>query len=160
MLKKIVLGAGLIAATAFSSLSSAQTVLRFSNWLPPTHPITTQILQHWAADIEKNSDGRIKIQFLPALGKPPAHFDLVRDGVVELSGRIRAGSQITLRGIFSKTFSKDRVWPIVPDSLAADSRLAGLEITQLLMENGWVALAIGPERPKPSVAERTRTATK
>lgn len=90
MLKKIVLGAGLIAATAFSSLSSAQTVLRFSNWLPPTHPITTQILQPWAADIEKNSDGRIKIQFLPALGKPPAHFDLVRDGVADMALSVHA----------------------------------------------------------------------
>ncbi|MFA7625085.1 MAG: TRAP transporter substrate-binding protein, partial [Pusillimonas sp.] len=74
----------------FSSLSSAQTVLRFSNWLPPTHPITTQILQPWAADIEKNSDGRIKIQFLPALGKPPAHFDLVRDGVADMALSVHA----------------------------------------------------------------------
>ena len=104
------------------------------------------------------TDFRVRAYYRPVVTERSAH--LVRDGVVELSGRIRAGSQITLRGIFSKTFSKDRVWPIVPDSLAADSRLAGLEITQLLMENGWVALAIGPERPKPSVAERTRTATK
>ncbi len=104
------------------------------------------------------TDFRVRAYYRPVVTERSAH--LVRDGVVELSGRIRAGSQITLRGIFSKTFSKDRVWPIVPDSLAADSRLAGLEITQLLMENGWVGLAIGPERAKPSVAERTRTATK
>lgn len=70
---------GLIAATAFSSLSSAQTVLRFSNWLPPTHPITTQILQPWAADIEKNSDGRIKIQFTSA----SEAYEMLSRGVVD-----------------------------------------------------------------------------
>jgi hypothetical protein len=104
------------------------------------------------------TDFRVRANYCPVVTERSAH--LVRDGVVELSGRIRAGSQIALRGIFSKTFSKDRVWPIVPENLAADSRLAGLEITQLRMENGWIALAVGPERAKPSVAERTRTATK
>src|SRR5690606_19609007 len=90
MLKKVLLGAGLIAATAFSSLSSAQTVLRFSNWLPPTHPITTQILQPWAANIENATEGRVKVQFLPALGRPPAHFDLVRNGVADMALSVQA----------------------------------------------------------------------
>ena len=90
MLKKLLLGAGLIAAATFSSLASAQTVLRFSNWLPPTHPITTQILQPWAANIEKATEGRVKVQFLPALGRPPAHFDLVRDGVADMALSVHA----------------------------------------------------------------------
>lgn len=90
MLKKLFLSAGLIAAAVFPSLASAQTVLRFSNWLPPTHPITTQILQPWAANIEQATDGRVKIQFLPALGRPPAHFDLVRDGVADMALSVHA----------------------------------------------------------------------
>ncbi len=90
MLKKLLLGAGLVAAATFSSMASAQTVLRFSNWLPPTHPITTQILQPWAANIEQATDGRVKIQFLPALGRPPAHFDLVRDGVADMALSVHA----------------------------------------------------------------------
>ncbi|MCB5364276.1 TRAP transporter substrate-binding protein [Pusillimonas sp. CC-YST705] len=90
MLKKMLISAGLIAAATFSSLASAQTVLRFSNWLPPTHPITTQILQPWAAQIEDTTAGRVKVQFLPALGRPPAHFDLVRDGVADMALSVHA----------------------------------------------------------------------
>ncbi|HBT31377.1 MAG TPA: ABC transporter substrate-binding protein [Pusillimonas sp.] len=90
MFRKVLFTAGLLAATSFSSTSIAQTVLRFSNWLPPTHPITTEILQPWAANIKEQTDGRVEIQFLPALGKPPAHFDLVRDGVADMALSVQA----------------------------------------------------------------------
>ncbi|HCN71391.1 MAG TPA: ABC transporter substrate-binding protein, partial [Pusillimonas sp.] len=56
MFRKVLFTAGLLAATSFSSTSIAQTVLRFSNWLPPTHPITTEILQPWAANIKEQTD--------------------------------------------------------------------------------------------------------
>ena len=104
MLKKIVMSAGLIAATTLSSLVSAQTVLRFSNWLPPTHPITTQILQPWAAEIEKTTEGRLKIQFLPALGKPPAHFDLVKDGVADMALSVHAYTADRFPSAYGMTF--------------------------------------------------------
>ncbi len=84
--------------------------------------------------------------------------ELARDGVVRLSGRLKAGSQIALRGIFSKTFPKDRTWPVVPPQLAEDPRLAGLAVTQLEVRDGWIALALGPQRPRPAVAARPRTA--
>lgn len=90
MLRKLLISAGLIAAASFSSASLAQTVYRFSNWLPPTHPITTEILKPWAANVEKATEGRVKIQFIPALGKPPAHFDLVRDGVADMALSVHA----------------------------------------------------------------------
>lgn len=90
MLQKLLISAGLIAATTLSSAVTAQTVLRFSNWLPPTHPITTEILKPWAANIEKATEGRVEIQFIPALGKPPAHFDLVRNGVADMALSVHA----------------------------------------------------------------------
>jgi hypothetical protein len=77
---------------------------------------------------------------------------MTRDGVVELIGRLRTGSQIALRGIFSKVFAKDVVWPIVPDTMTADPRLQGLEVTQLNIDNGWFGLAVGPERIQPAMA--------
>lgn len=104
------------------------------------------------------TDFRVCAYYRPEVSERSAH--LVRDGVVELQGRLRAGSQIALRGIFSKTFSKEQVWPIVPEDLAADPRMKGLEITQFSVDNGWVGLAIGPERAKPSVAERARAVPK
>ena len=66
--------------TALGSIAfatQAQTVWRFSNWLPPTHHVVTEMIQPWAADVEKATEGRVKLQVLPALGGPPTHLDLV-----------------------------------------------------------------------------------
>lgn len=77
-----------LAAAAVSLMAApvqAETVLRVSNWLPPTHPITTDIIQVWADNVEKATEGRVKVQIIPALGKPEAHFDLVRKGVADVA---------------------------------------------------------------------------
>ena len=65
--------------------ASAQTVLRFSNWVPPTHPLTVEVFNVWAQKVEEASKGRVKIQFVSALGNPPSHFDLVKDGVADVA---------------------------------------------------------------------------
>src|SRR5690606_32124255 len=44
----------------------------------------------WAANVTEATEGRVKIQFLPALGRPPAHFDLVRDGVADAALSVHA----------------------------------------------------------------------
>ncbi len=73
-----------------ASFASAQTVLRYSNWLPPTHHVVTEMVQPWAADVEKATEGRVKIQVLPALGAPPAHYDLVKNGVADIAFTVHA----------------------------------------------------------------------
>jgi TRAP-type C4-dicarboxylate transport system substrate-binding protein len=65
--------------------ASAQTVWRFSNWVPPTHPLTVEVFYVWAKQVEAATKGHVKIQFVSALGKPPAHFDLVKDGVADVA---------------------------------------------------------------------------
>ena len=65
--------------------ASAQTVLRFSNWVPPTHPLTVEVFNVWAKQVEAATKGRVKIQFVSALGNPPSHFDLVKDGVADVA---------------------------------------------------------------------------
>jgi TRAP-type C4-dicarboxylate transport system substrate-binding protein len=62
----------------------AQTHLRFSNWVPPSHPLTPEVLEQWGKNVEQASEGRVVIDFVSALGKPPAHFDLVKNGVADL----------------------------------------------------------------------------
>jgi TRAP-type C4-dicarboxylate transport system substrate-binding protein len=86
------LGAALaLGLSALISLEAqAQTVLRFSNWLPPTHHVITEMIQPWAADVEKATEGRVKIQVLPQLGAPPAHFDLVKNGVADIAFSVHA----------------------------------------------------------------------
>jgi len=77
------------ALSMFAALSSAavraEEVLNMSNWLPPTHPITTEIIKPWIDSVREKSGGRLVIRMLPkALGAPPAHFPLARDGVADV----------------------------------------------------------------------------
>jgi hypothetical protein len=69
---------------------------------------------------------------------------LVRDGVIQLIAPMNYRSQIALRGIFSKTFPKDRRLDALPQQLATDPRMGGLTVTQLTIEDGWIGLALGP----------------
>jgi TRAP-type C4-dicarboxylate transport system substrate-binding protein len=40
-------------------------VLRFSHWVPPTHPMHAAALS-WAESIDKASNGSIKVRIFPA----------------------------------------------------------------------------------------------
>jgi len=70
---------------------------------------------------------------------------LERDGTIELGGQYQGRPEVALRGIFSKVLSRERKVELVPRSVVDDSRLAGLQVTQLLMDDGWIALSIGPK---------------
>lgn len=65
--------------------SADDVTLRFSNWLPPTQPIITRMVEPWAADVKKATEGRVKVLILPALGAAPAHFDLVQNGIADIA---------------------------------------------------------------------------
>lgn len=70
-----------------------------------------------------------------------------RDGVVQLIGpHLKFRDQIALRGVFSKTFSKNRSWDLLPQWFAEHPKIADLEVTQLKIADGWLALAVGPAR--------------
>ena len=81
---RVSLGFGLAARLA-GAPASAQTVWRFSNWVPPTHPLTVEVFNVWAKNVETATKGRVKITFVSALGNPPSHFDLVKDGVADVA---------------------------------------------------------------------------
>jgi TRAP-type C4-dicarboxylate transport system substrate-binding protein len=75
-----------VVAGAFAAPSQAQTTtLTFSTWVPPTHHLSVW-QRNWAADLEKATAGRIKVQELPkAPAAPPGTFDAVKDGLVDFS---------------------------------------------------------------------------
>jgi hypothetical protein len=81
--------------------------------------------------------------------------NLVRDGNIELSGeRLRLGDQIALRGIFAKVLSRNRQLSLVNKQLLSRPELADLQVTQFVIQDGWIGVAIGPKsdnlRPAPS----------
>ena len=64
--------------------ASAQTVWKFSTWVPPTHPIVELVWKPWMAQVEKATQGRVRIEMIPPLGTPQAHYDLVRNGIADV----------------------------------------------------------------------------
>src|SRR3989454_577532 len=78
-----VLLGGVIAA---ASPALAQTTLTMSSWVSPQHHLTANVLQGWATEAAKATNGRVKFTMLPKHpSAPPGTFDAVRDGLVDLS---------------------------------------------------------------------------
>jgi TRAP-type C4-dicarboxylate transport system substrate-binding protein len=78
----------LMAAVALAAAppARAQTTLTMSSWVSPQHHITAVVLQGWANEAEKVTNGRVKFTMLPKHpSAPPGTFDAVRDGLVDLS---------------------------------------------------------------------------
>jgi hypothetical protein len=90
-------------------------------------------------------DFAIRVFYQPRLSGRSAR--LVRDGTIELRGeRISTGAQIALRAIFAKTFSRRRPWKLTPERIATDEKFADLAVTQFAIEDGWLGVAMGPQR--------------
>jgi hypothetical protein len=70
---------------------------------------------------------------------------LARDGVVQLIGQgLGPKAQIALRGVFSKTFPKDRRFRLLPARFAKEDQLSDVGITQMVIQDGWLGMGIGP----------------
>jgi len=85
MLQKSLLGLAAVAALALSAPgASAQTVIRYSNWLPPSLFLWKDILVPWAAEVEKATQGRVKIEVAPkVVGTAASQFDVLVDGLAD-----------------------------------------------------------------------------
>lgn len=97
------------------------------------------------------NDFQVRVHYRPRVEGLSA--ELALDGVVELPGRrVQGRDQFALRGIFCKLFPKNKTQQLVPDRLREDSKLSDLAVTQMTIEDGWLALAVGPA---PRVADRS-----
>ncbi|SDG78803.1 TRAP transporter substrate-binding protein [Roseospirillum parvum] len=77
---------GLAGLVLGAQPARAETVLTLSNWLPPTHPIVTDMLGPWQESVASASGGELRIEMLKApLGKPAAHFDIARNGLADIT---------------------------------------------------------------------------
>ena len=84
-LKRFALAA-LVASLTAAAPAAAQTTLTMSSWVSPQHHLTATVLQGWATEVEKATNGRVKFTMLPKHpSAPPGTFDAVRDGLVDLS---------------------------------------------------------------------------
>ena len=88
---KMVALAGAIAsglALAPTAALSQEVTLRLHTFLPPVANPVKHFMVPWAAKVEKESKGRIKVQIYPSMqlgGKPTQLLEQVRDGVVDVA---------------------------------------------------------------------------
>ena len=78
---KLALAGLLLSATPLM----AQELI-MSSWLPPKHPIVVNAFEPWAEEVEAATDGRVTVRIMgKPLGSPPAHFDMARDGIADIT---------------------------------------------------------------------------
>src|SRR5437764_3105872 len=79
----------IVAAAALAVLSrpaAAQTTLTMSSWVSPSHLLTKDVLAVWGQQVEKATNGRVKLQMLPKHPSPaPGTFDAVMDDLVDVA---------------------------------------------------------------------------
>jgi hypothetical protein len=109
--------------------------------------------------VDFERDGRhvrnfvVHAYYVPVVEGLSAAF--VRDGSLGIEGHLSSADRARLYSVFKEVLSEDRRLPIVQLN-EPDERLAGLMITQLVLEDGWLGLAIGHDA-SGRVAERSRS---
>jgi len=142
-----------------ATVIDAKTVFAFAAEDAVRFRVADQKLELILALREVNFEGdvvrnfRVHAFYVPVINGLEAEF--VRDGGLGIEGRIGTGDRARMHGVFNKVLDEDRKLPIVRLNDPSDKRLAGLMITQLVLEDGWIGLAIGPGYAERA-AERTR----
>lgn len=78
------LAAGLALLAAAPVPASAETTLLFNVFTPPASEISREIIMPWLKDIERVTEGRVKIKVPPqSLAPPPEQMNMVRTGVAD-----------------------------------------------------------------------------
>ena len=70
--KRFLLVALLAGVVAAAQPALAQTTLTMSSWVSPQHHLTANVLQGWATEVEKATNGRVKFTMLPKHPSAPA----------------------------------------------------------------------------------------
>ncbi|OCX66976.1 ABC transporter substrate-binding protein [Thioclava sp. SK-1] len=83
---KPVLAASFAIALSMAGPALAQTNLTVANWLPPSHPLVSQLIVPMTEAISDATQGEVTATLLPApLGPPQAHFDFAVNGVADIT---------------------------------------------------------------------------
>ncbi len=76
-------------------VSMAETVtLKYSNFFPPTH-IQSKLAEQWCKEVEKQTEGRVKIEYYPggSLLNAKQIYDGVADGITDIGFSVLAYSR-------------------------------------------------------------------
>jgi len=77
------------AAVAFGLTTNAMAkdvVLRYSEWLPAAYFMNERVLRPYFKDIEKVTEGRVKVEISASpYGPPPRNFQMTVDGIADIT---------------------------------------------------------------------------
>lgn len=126
------LSATILAASA--GLAQAQEfTFRLHHLLGAQAPAQTQMLEPWAAAVEENSNGRVKIEIFPAMtlgGRPQELVQQARDGVVDLVWTVNGYTP----GLFPRTEVMELPTVFKNDPVAANLALFDMFESDLRQE--------------------------
>ena len=95
MIFSILVFAMSIICFAFASVSVAKQIkLTYSNFFPPTH-IQSKLAQSWCNEVEKRTNGKVKVEYYPAgtLTKARQCYDGVVEGLSDIGFSVLAYSK-------------------------------------------------------------------
>jgi len=96
---------------------------------------------------DKIKNFQIHVHYHPRLSG--LSVKLVREGSLQFSGRrLKTGPRVVLHSVMGKLFVKDQEINLVSAQRMLDPRFSGLMVTQLVIEDGWIGLALGPTTPR------------
>jgi TRAP-type C4-dicarboxylate transport system substrate-binding protein len=83
MLKQVLAAIGVAGVLATAS-AKAQTRIVLNNYVPPAHLMSSDILPTWGKEVERVTQGRVKVEIPPApLASGPDSWNAVSTGIVD-----------------------------------------------------------------------------
>lgn len=83
-LRPLALALGAALTLSATGATSQTTNLVFNSFVQPKHPLNVLVLLPWAADVEKATQGRVKITIPPTTAAPPPQvMDATQKGIVD-----------------------------------------------------------------------------
>lgn len=84
-LKNTIVGATIGLLMTLHS-AAAETELLFSTFFPPQHVLVSDVLKPWAEEVNKATNGEVKVSFAASsLAPPPKQLDMVQDGIADVT---------------------------------------------------------------------------
>lgn len=86
--------AGAVALSIQAPVQAADVTLRFAHFWPAVAGANKKLFQVWADSVEKDSNGRIKVEMYPSatLAKPPAQYEAVKNRIADVTAAVQGYS--------------------------------------------------------------------
>jgi len=131
-MKQRITGIAAAVALGFGASAQAQTELKFTTFVPPTHGFAVDVLEPLGKEIEKRSAGKVTVRVFAGnspFGKVENQADQVKQGVTDLAfglngiprGRFPRTSIMEMPSVAESSDSASRaLWAMLPGMLAED----------------------------------------